>query len=339
MNQQRDKKFIDLKTENEICKLYQNNTLITHISKNVKVERHTVVRVLKRNNLYDPQKSRKHLDQDRIVRNQEVKLLSAQGLSHRQIARQLSIGKSNVGLILKQFKDQSFSLLSLKQRQNNKARYIYDEHFFEVIDTEEKAYWLGFLYADGCITERSVRLELGLMDKEHIEKLKKSIQYDAAHLYFRPDGIDSVLLNISSKVMVEDLVKLGCTVKKTFTLTFPTEDQVPLELIHHFMRGYFDGDGCIYVHEKFRCSVSLTGTYQFLDKYQEVVNKFIGKTNRLKLTKCHTNSYIYSLVYGGNQQVKKIYDFLYKNATVYLNRKKEKFEAVRSRLKTKSQKS
>ena len=330
---QRDKKLVSLETENQICNMYQNNMLICQISKQLNVERHTVVRALKRCNLYDPKKSKKHLDDTRIIRNQQVCTLSMQGYSHRQIAKMLSIGKSNINYILKN----SIDFIPLETgRYDYRAKKMFNERFFQVIDTEEKAYWLGFLYADGCVTNKAVRLEISIKDRKHLEKFKDILQYQNAHFYFRKD-IESILLHMNSSVMVQDLEKLGCVKKKTYILQFPNTEQVPLSLIHHFMRGYFDGDGCIYVHPKLYSisTFSLVGTLDFLQRYQEVLNQGICKTTTNKIYSLKSQN-IGSISFGGSLQVKKIYDFLYHDATLYLERKKEKFDIVISRLNVKS---
>lgn len=304
MTKQRDKKLINLETENQICNMYQNNMLICQISKQLNVERHTVVRALKRHNLYNLQKSKKHLDTIRIIRNQQVCTLNMQGYTHRQIAKMLNIRKSNVHYILKN----SIDFVPLETgRYDYRAKKMFNERFFQVIDTEEKAYWLGFLYADGCITNKAVRLEISIKDRKHLEKFKDILQYQDAHFYFRKD-VESILLYMNSSVMVQDLETLGCVKKKTHILQFPDTEQIPPSLIHHFMRGYFDGDGCIYVHPKLRSSFQLMGTLNFLQKYQEVLNQGICKTTVTKIYSKKSQN-IGELVFGGNQQVKKFMIF------------------------------
>ena len=114
---------------------------------------------------------------------------------------------------------------------------------FEIIDTEEKAYWLGFLYADGSVSSTDNRIELGLAEKDlnHIEKFKEFIGIPNK-ISYRPQT-KSYRYSFKSIPCKEDLIKHGCVPKKSLILKFPTEEQVPEHLIRHFIRGYFDGDG------------------------------------------------------------------------------------------------
>ena len=308
--------------EQKVCQMYSNKILLHEIANSVGITRHTVVRILKRQGVYVPERSQKHLDQKRIIRNQQIISLSEQGLSSRQIAKKLNIGKSNVQRIL-------------SNRQELHIDDSFQERFFQNIDTEEKAYWLGFLYADGCITDRSIRVELTLTDLKHLEKFRDTVKYYKAKFYYRSDGIQSVLYAINSKVMIRDLERLGCTSRKSLTIRFPSESFVPCTLIHHFMRGYFDGNGCINVAVRTRSSVSITSNIEFLDGYQTVLNEGIHKTTTVKIQETHSKG-IGVLMLGGNQQVLKVYDFLYEDATIFLDRKREKFNILNSRLRSKT---
>lgn len=324
----RDKKLISEEKEELICRMYQENELIHDIASKVSCERHTVVRVLKRHKLYQEQKSKVHINNDRIQRDRNVMRLATQGLTNRQIAAQLNIGKSTVQKIIQQ-----------NRLNNNDHYYKFNENFFESIDTEQQAYWLGFLFADGCVTGRSICLELALRDRLHVENFCKAIQYNDAHYYYRPDNIQSIRVVIGSKKMVSDLAKFGCVPNKSLTIRFPRENVIPNNLIHHFMRGYFDGNGCINIptNEYLRSSFSLVSNIHFLEEYQTILNKGIQKDTVVKIQNTH-NSGIGVITLGGNQQVIKIFNYLYKDATIYLERKYEKFLTLSSRLELKTQK-
>ncbi len=101
-------------------------------------------------------------------------------------------------------------------------------------------------------------------------------------------------------------------------------------LVYHFIRGYFDGDGCVTYcglgpgRTIKQLSFSILGTKKFLEDC-----RFILEQNcQLKRNKINTKGNIFSLSYSGNKIMKKIYNFLYKDATIYLDRKKEKFQTV-----------
>lgn len=219
-------------------------------------------------------------------------------------------------------------------------RYTFDDTFFEKIDNEEKAYFLGFLYADGCISNKnSINLGLHMDDKIIIEKFKAALKsnhpiHDRIWLldYGKKYGkvlTKKSLLRIGSKKMAGDLEKLGCFKQKTFKIKFPTEEQVPNHLVHHFIRGFFDGDGSVYfVNNKNRykyLNVNITSTESMIDSLLKVFSN-IGCTRVSKQK--HRTSWergIYIFLCRNNNDIMKIHEYMYKDATVFLERKKQKF--------------
>lgn len=184
-----------------------------------------------------------------------------------KIKKDLSLGisltkiKGNRNTISKILKENNIEI----PNKNNKL-YNYNDTIFEIIDTEEKAYWLGFLYADGNVTKRlikkenrkdkfSYQLELSLaeVDKDHLIKFGRFMFQDFNEeknlkkkiIKLKEKEYIAYKITINSKKIVEDLIKLGCVPKKSLILTYPTEEQIPFKLQHHFIRGYFDGDGCV----------------------------------------------------------------------------------------------
>ena len=129
---------------------------------------------------------------------------------------------------------------------------MFDNRIFEKIDSEEKAYWLGFLYADGCIHsgEGDFRIELGLakQDYHHLEKFKRFIG-KGNKISFRTSS-NSYRFNFRDKKVHQDLISLGCVPKKSLILTFPTKEQVSDTFLKPFLRGYFDGDGSFWWKNK-----------------------------------------------------------------------------------------
>lgn len=206
---------------------------------------------------------------------------------------------------------------------------------FEKVDTEEKAYWLGFIYADGSIDitgqRHSVVLELQERDKSHLVKFQEFLQTKNKNIYTsKRDGCCTV--SVGNVKLVQDLIKLGATPNKTFSLSFPYFIDVGLQ--HHFMRGFFDGDGSVYI-KKNKGTPQLTfgvvgASEDFIRDYENILINNTG-INRTKpeIKKSITNgTNILTFKHHGNIQCKKIYDFLYKDATVYLERKKDIFEKL-----------
>ena len=222
-----------------------------------------------------------------------------------------------------------------KSQSELQRKYPIQEDFFDVIDTEEKAYTLGLLYADGCNqTDRnSVSLGLKETDKEILDKITaliqptKPLQYINMSSQRNKEGFENsknqYRLVIANKHISERLVELGCGKAKTHNLTFPTEAQVSSYLIRHFIRGYFDGDGCISGAVK---KVDIVGTEKFLKTVQVILLKEIGiKESKLNRRHNEREDEIRCLQICGRHQVDKFKDFIYKDATVFLSRKKDKF--------------
>lgn len=214
-------------------------------------------------------------------------------------------------------------------------RYDVDIQYFDKIDNEHKAYWLGFLYADGAIVESKrndvvktlcFRLELKADDESHIERFNNDINSNYPIRQRLANGkYPSSAVAISNKEFCDILIRQGCTLRKSLTLKFPSENIVPKDLVNHFIRGYFDGDGSISVGKtRKRYTINFVGTMDFLTDLQNVVNQEMG----LPLAKIQHGGcgQAYKLYWGSIPNVKIWYDYLYKDATVYLDRKYERFQ-------------
>lgn len=204
---------------------------------------------------------------------------------------------------------------------NNSRQYFFNTDFFNKIDTEEKAYWLGFLYADGSLHKNKKRINITLKeeDRKHLEHFANILGYKGKIAYIKKTNACSITLY--SENMGNDLIKIGCMDNKTHKIKFPNNNIVPLCIRNHFIRGYFDGDGCITISKK--PTFSMVGNYSFIYRLQEILIEEL-EISKTKLYK-HKASNCYSLVYGGKRMIKKIAEYLYKDSKSYLVRKKERF--------------
>ena len=259
-------------------------------------------------------------------RYKEAKLLYEQGKSLRKISEELNINRK---LLSRKLKEDGIIIRDPNKNSISKSKRIHElnETIFEVIDTEEKAYWLGFLYADGYIDkEKGFELTLKESDYDHLIKFQKFMQCDNNIAYRSQQK--AYRIGIYSKKIAQDLINLGCFQAKSFTLKFPTSEQVPEDLIHHFMRGYFDGDGCI-TYGQGQLRFSVIGTPEFLNDYEAYLLTALNRTTvNKRLRRFDWTENTETINYSGNKQVNKIFNFLYKNATIYLERKYAKYIAV-----------
>lgn len=233
---------------------------------------------------------------------------------------------------------------------NTHGKVPFNEHAFDSIDTEEKAYWLGFMYADGYITSKTnqVGLSLSIKDIDHLKKFNNFLNYSKGlnisetHQFgskekFNKNGeiLQMVHTVITNEHLWNALNEKGCVPNKSLILTFPDKSIFKDEsLIRHFIRGYVDGDGTlgVYPHSKsnpkLEESLLIVGTKPFL----EGVQKYLGIDGFL-MQKPNCNNLTYRLGYS-TKKAQNVADILYKNSTIYLDRKYNiysiKFAALKS---------
>jgi intein-encoded DNA endonuclease-like protein len=225
-----------------------------------------------------------------------------------------------------------FTINNIKIRTRKRYRiYNIDETYFEKIDTSEKAYFLGLLMADGWVGKNVVAISLQEKDKEILEKFIFYIKYKKS-LSFKKKQKDTwqnqYTLHLNSKKITKDLYNLGIVPNKTEKATFPTKEQVPEYLQSHFIRGYFDGDGCIGIYSKknnINYSFSIIGTNNIIENIKQILIKNCDlNTNKT------SNKYGISIInYGAKKDLIKIREYLYKDSKdLFLTRKKEKFDKI-----------
>lgn len=219
-----------------------------------------------------------------------------------------------------------------------KRQCTLNENYFQELDSKDKAYFLGFIYADGFITKRSQGqsiLGLTLAEIEPIDKFKKYIQTDKKVGHYKKtnsysDKSYEYKLALISDKLVSDIEKLGVTERKTLTLTFPDLKE---DLIPHFIRGYFDGDGSVFLHKDSReeysenvyLGINICGTKEFLTALSKHL-PFIKEGQCVyKEERKETNCWNLKLI--SNIRSLELYHYMYKDCDdLYLSRKKEKFE-------------
>jgi hypothetical protein len=212
----------------------------------------------------------------------------------------------------------------LRSRREASRRQTFDAHYFQWIDTEEKAYWLGFLTADGCVTKGKspgdsprITVHLGKKDYEHLCKLKKALQ--ASQMISVNEH--SCSFTIFSSEMAADLALHGILPKKTFS-TKPV--QVVSHLERHYWRGIIDGDGTF---SRSGDALALVGDYDVILAFQTLV---LSHCPEVKATIRKAEN-IFSLSIR-RQATKFLLQFLYESATIYLDRKYERVQRILSHL-------
>lgn len=217
---------------------------------------------------------------------------------------------------------------------NHYRKYFHDTNFFEKIDTEEKAYWLGFMFADGYIIDNSNRygedgfgLSLAedsldsLLDFKRSIRASNPINKDLSGNKKNPNKQVMYKIEMRSQKTVNDLIDKGCFKNKTAILEPPIG--VPDNLIHHFIRGFYDGDGSIIKSNKKNSSyifygVNFTSTKDIV----EWISSFFSFGTIVKEDR---REFIWYFKTNSNQQSIKLLNFLYKDATIYMKRKHDRY--------------
>ena len=211
-----------------------------------------------------------------------------EGFSFAKIGKEIGVSPDILGRLCKEngiYKD-------------NRRKYLLNENYFSIIDTPQKAYWLGFLSADGYISEDNgvITVRLQYEDSFHLESFLKAIESskEVKTIKIKLNGKEHLQsgVSVNSRKMVNDLVSHGCYQRKSLTLKPPSflkEDS----LIDAWVLGYYDGDGGISVYNSSygeRFISYFTGTYEVIsfikERYslgQKILQEHNCKDNTFKI--------------------------------------------------------
>ena len=256
-----------------------------------------------------------------------------EGVSLTKLGKDIGVDRNILSREIKKY-------LSKNTNFSNR-KYKLNENYFENIDSHEKAYWLGFIAADGCVYEtgsgsKVLSFNLNYRDKNHLDKFLKAINSTAIIKIIDGAGFGAstkiASLQINSNKMVKDLNNLGIVQRKSLILSKPNIEE---KYYYDWIRGYFDGDGSITVElSNGNSQINFLGTKEVLDFIQEVLRP--EKINKLHQNNLNKNTF--SLTYGGKSLILQLLDKFYKDPIVYLDRKYEKVLKVYSRFEEQSSK-
>ena len=227
--------------------------------------------------------------------------------------------------ISKYLKDMGIEVVNYQNRSR------LDETVFDSMDTEEQFYWLGFLYADGNISKTGNRLELtlALKDIDHLEKFRNFLKLTTEIKTVLRNGHYACRLYVRNKHLWGTLNNLGCVPCKSLILEFPKKEIFKNNkmFILHFIRGYVDGDGCLSYywnkqHTSINTQVSIVSTESFLNSIKKLFGNKHGYIHN-KSSKDWENK-AYQLTFNG-AIARKFARYLYEKATIYMQRKYEKY--------------
>ena len=232
----------------------------------------------------------------------------------KSIAEQFNVSRTVITRVLKE------SGIELR-KSTHKHQCNYS--IFKNIDTIEKAYWLGFLAADGCNYKRqgnaTIFINIHQKDKEQLEKFKDFCNSDAEIIeYIQTAGYSNntpmCKMSIYSTEMSNDLIDKGVPPKKSLILKPPKIEE---KYYLPYILGYFDGDGSISKTTQYNnYEISIQGTKEIL----EWINSILNISQKLEQRK-DTEKNSYYIRCGGTNKPYQILKQLYNSCEIHLNRK------------------
>lgn len=311
---------MDYFTEEEIyliIKMYRQGFDIDDIIKQFKSEESNIREVLK---FY--QIDRKYNTFSQELNNRVIYLYQS-NYTQKRICEVLKVSENGIKKILKRngIKKRSYSECN--------RRYALNEHYFDTIDTPNKAYILGLLYADGCnhLSHNSITLSLQESDLSILKSIKKELNYEGPIRFVEKNKKNfrhknQYVLCINDEYMSKQLERLGMVNAKSLKLLWPTF--LPKDLISHFVRGYFDGDGCVWYDKKRnKCETQICGTRNFCENLSIILSNMSCKNSIKHPKQCNENTVV--LQTKGNKSSYQILSWMYQDSDLKLDRKYQKY--------------
>src|SRR3989304_757931 len=221
----------------EIIQLYNSGISPKEIGEKFAIFNNSVTRILRKQGIERNQAATKITkeQQDYIIKKYQ------EGISSETIAKELNINGTTVCRTLKKYN------VELRPATENKRKYQINKHWFDNVDTEEKAYFYGLFLADGNVSKRGSQIKIGLLEKDKHVLIKLSNFIYGKNYTKIHKGFCTVYIH--SAYIKNKLVNLGCIPNKTFKTKFP--DWLDPNLYRHFIRGLIYGDGGIYAKENY----------------------------------------------------------------------------------------
>ena len=207
-----------------------------------------------------------------------------------------------------------------------------NETAFSVIDNELSAYFLGLIIADGNIflphdgnRQASISISLQKSDGYILEEFKKFMKTNTSVVI---DNRGCCQIAIRSNKVADDLKNLGVLPQKSFNTTLPN---IPKDQMSHLIRGIIDGDGSIFAlkhNNKFLHSISCCGTHTLMQNMSDAISETLNISTKPKVYDYKNRILSEFKIYNFGDTL-KLGNWIYKNATIYLKRKREMFEQIK----------
>lgn len=267
---------------------------------------------------------KRKLKKDLIDYNSLINDVVSDRYTYKELMEKYKICEQTIRRILKEH--------DVEHKRDHRI-YQFNINYFDNINDEHKAYWLGFIYADGShnLKRYSLSINLQKRDINILNKFYEDIECEKNVKLYKNKTNGKYYANVlvQHEHLSKTLIKQGVPNNKSFKIVFPNNKIIPYDLKRHFLRGYFDGDGCISIPKinKSKMSWSMIGNYTFINGAKEFIEDNIDNYN-MNIHKCN-HSEVCSIGKGGRNVCVIFLDWLYKDATIYLQRKFDKYLEIK----------
>lgn len=301
---------ISQEKQEKIIKMYENGDSKKTISVSLGMDSRTVTTVLTKNKIYQRPLAESVRRYNKDDAKDMIKRYSS-GEKINEISKIYGISRNTFTKLAREY--------GIKTRKRSDYT-IFNDNFFDVIDAEGKAYLLGLLYADGYNNDRGIVLVLQHKDWDILNRISEIIEHSRGPKLTK---MNQWYLGMFSERFSKRCSELGCHRKKSLTLRFPKKLDIPTDLMNHFIRGYFDGDGCISGGKT--PTMTIVSSIYFCEGLNEELSSLVGRKN---LENHPNNNITKRYRFSGARQISKFYDYIYKGATIFIERKRKKFKAI-----------
>lgn len=258
------------------------------------------------------------------LKQEIIKYYLSQPMTMKQVEDKYELSPPTITKILKDIPKYT------KAKLNNPNM---KEHFFQNIDEEAKAYFLGLLISDGNVfkddtgRQASISITLDLKDEYMLEKFKEVLQANTSVGY---DGRGCGQIAVRSNIMAEDLAKYGVVPRKSYSTYLP---KISCEMMPHLIRGIFDGDGSIMAkpspnndgHNRFLHSISFCGTHKLMEDISNYSFEYLNLKQK-PLVYDYKDRQLSDFKIQNIKDMQTFGDWMYNDSTIYLNRKKDIYD-------------
>lgn len=307
--------------QQQIIDDYKNGVNIDAIILKNKTDEHYIRIILKENEV-----DRWYYQQFSNELYQRIIKLHLDGLLHKDISYRLLVSHQCINDTLDR---NNIPRMSISQRNQHIKR---NSHYFDNIDTPNKAYVLGLIFADGnnyCIPgKNALTIVLQDEDKSVLDRVRQEIEYDAPLKFCNMKKKKEIYHNtyrlvVCDEYMCNKLLELGVDNNKSLKVKFP--NYISEKLLPHFIRGYFDGDGGIYYDcKRNKASTTLCGTFDFVSHVSNILHDINIKNHIVHPKQCGDND-TYVMQTCGNRSTYDYLTWLYKDADIKMERKYNKY--------------